>query len=109
MWYDEHKRDALGGLDGCGNGHDCMDEIYHASEDCDIDLYDAFANECREVFIERRFEHGSHTNKPIFYSKVGFAEKCYRAFEDVENDNPIRRDTLIDLINYAIMVATTEQ
>ena len=74
----------------------------------DIELYDAYAAKCREVFIAKRMEYGSHLDKPQFYNICGLGEKCYRAFEDMSKSMPVKDDTTVDLVNFSIMVATSK-
>ncbi len=71
-----------------------------------LSVYDDAVIKCRNIFLNRRNEYGDHLEKskryPL-YNKCGLYEKMVRTIEDINIGNPIKCDTLIDLINYALM------
>jgi len=66
-------------------------------------VYESAFDECRKVHMGRFEQHGDHTSKDSFYFILGLGQKCYRVFCDIKCGRPIMRDTLIDLVNYALM------
>lgn len=69
----------------------------------DISAFDAAFSECREIFLERRREYGSHLEKPAVYIRDNLRTKMTRAAGDIDTKNTVKRDTLIDLACYALM------
>jgi len=72
-----------------------------------LNLYDANAELCRDIFIERDLMYGSFiANFERFgvYDTCGLYLKCCRIIRDIEGSGVLNEDTLRDLVNYALMV-----
>lgn len=71
----------------------------------DIEAFDAALAECRHVFIERRAEYGSHFDRPNAreYIRDGIKIKLTRILDDIRAGNKVKRDTMIDAVDYMIM------
>jgi hypothetical protein len=82
-------------------------ECLNCDHDPDVLAFDKVLDECRDVFIKRR-EYGIHLNRDPAYFRMGLGVKCYRIFEDIKHGEPIRHDSLVDLVDYAVMLLTLE-
>jgi hypothetical protein len=72
----------------------------------EIDAYNSVIDKCRDIFLDRQV-HGSFIENAINFPKeheCGLYEKCVRAIRNIESNEPVKNDTLIDLINYAVFV-----
>ena len=80
--------------------------IEHIDFGEDIDAYEDAVTECREVFMNRRSEHGNHLEKGRrfpSYSKSGVYEKCVRIVEKIDRGEDIGdSDSTVDLVNYLL-------
>ena len=79
----------------------------------DIIAYKNAVKICEKIFISRKEDYGDHLIKAtryINYNQCALYIKAVRVIEDFDNDVPkgIKRDTLIDLANYALMELSTQ-
>lgn len=72
-----------------------------------LNLYDANAELCRDIFIERDGMYGSfikNFERFPMYDIDGLYLKCCRIIRDIEGHSVLNEDTLRDLVNYSLMV-----
>ncbi|HPU86556.1 MAG TPA: hypothetical protein PLE60_14610 [Candidatus Latescibacteria bacterium] len=71
----------------------------------DIAAFDAAMAECRHVFMERRGEYGSHLDRlnAREYVRDGIKIKTARILDDVRAGQKVKRDTMIDAVDYMLM------
>lgn len=71
----------------------------------DVTAFDAAIAECRHIFIERRAEYGSHLDRPNAreYIRDGMKIKLARILDDIRAGNKVKRDTMIDAVDYMLM------
>ena len=75
---------------------------YKAAKDI-IKYGDAFCK-CRDIFLERREQYGSHLDKDEFEDIAGLYLKTSRINRDIGDRKEINEDTLVDMINYGLQV-----
>ena len=82
-----------------------VDELNDITREyADVKAYNQAVNECRDIFIQRRGQHGSHLEKDVEYLYRGLRHKMDRAIWDLDHNNDVLRDTLVDLVDYALML-----
>ena len=73
----------------------------------DIIAYDNALDNIRNVFIERKNLYNNHLDRneryPLYLQSALYL-KASRAIDDIRQGEDIKKDTLIDLANYAIMM-----
>jgi hypothetical protein len=71
----------------------------------DVAAFDAAVAECRHIFMERRVEYGSHFDRPNAreYIRDGMKIKLVRILDDIRAGNKVKRDTMIDAVDYMLM------
>jgi len=79
------------------------------SEPADMNVPDIIAfrkafEDCFKVFLSRRKEYGLHTNRHPRYHLSGLHIKMDRAIKDIEAGHEIKKDTLDDLVCFALML-----
>jgi hypothetical protein len=70
----------------------------------DIDAFDSALSVCRETFIQKREEHGSHFEKPQMYDRAMLYGKCIRYAAAFERGELPADEEIIDLAAYPLMV-----
>jgi len=72
----------------------------------DIEAYDAAASVCREIFLQRRCEYGSHLSNPLWYDLANLKVKLWRLLKPLLRGKKPKDDTLVDLCNYCMMIVS---
>ena len=74
-------------------------------DDCaDIAAFEDAIEECTTIFLERRKQYGNHLERSKQYHASAIHLKMDRAIKDIESSRTVKRDTLIDLACYCLML-----